>query len=431
MKHIGIIAEYNPFHNGHFYQINRIKEIFPNKKIIVMMSGNYVQRGEPALFSKFIRTRSALIGGADIVFELPILFASSSSEQFASAGVLALAKTGIIDTLCFGAEDDNLNILSAISDIFINEPENYKQELKKNLSAGLSFPKSRANALEKCFPSRGYSDIINKPNNILAIEYISAIKKYNLPISPYIIKRIGNDHNTIDIDNYYSSATSLRNAVRSIACANKIDHKDNSLNIHADHSGNQYDLNIIKTKVPEDVFSYLSSEPFAKPIYYDDYLPFIQYELISDSHNLESYYEITDYLANTIKNISCYPNNIDDLVDSLSGRHITKSRIRRCLLNIVLKKSNEFMKNTNNDFVNYLQLLGFRSPASSLIRKIQDTTDIPIITKAASAKKQLNENAKIIFNHQIFIDNLYRQVFYDKYGITITSDYEQSVIIEN
>ena len=138
MKHIGIIAEYNPFHNGHFYQLQTAKNMFPDKKIIVMMSGNYVQRGEPAIYNKYLRTKCALLCGADMVLELPILFSTASAEYFAHAAIKAFCELGTIDTLCFGAETDDLQLLQHIADILLDEPESFKSVLQTQLRNGLS-----------------------------------------------------------------------------------------------------------------------------------------------------------------------------------------------------------------------------------------------------------------------------------------------------
>ena len=413
MNHIGIIAEYNPFHNGHLYQIKQIKELFPEKKIIVMMSGNYVQRGEPAVFSKSVRVRSALISGADLVFELPAVFSYSSSEYFARAGVLALSKTGIIDTLCFGAENDDIKILDQIADILLNEPDNYRIELKKHLTSGLSFPKARSLALKNTFPYENYHDIIDKPNNILAIEYIKAIKQYHLNITPHIIKRFGNDHNDMALQDNYSSASSIRSALK-----------------NAIQNNNRNYLLSVKNQIPQDIFEYLASEKYARPVFSDDFTSLLQYKLLSEKNHLNKYYEVSDYIENSIKNKDFFPYSYDELINILGGKHITNTRIKRCLLNILLNKNNDLVSHTiNNGYLSYLQLLGFRKECSYLIKDIQKNCNLPIINKVAKTKDLLTDNAKDNFDHQIFIDNIYRQAYYNKYGEIIPSDYEQSVII--
>ena len=181
MKHIGIIAEFNPFHNGHAYLIRSAKERFPDKQIIIMMSGDYVQRGEPAIFNKYIRTEAALQAGASVVFELPSLFATASAEHFATAAVLALHATSLIDTLCFGTETSDLTPLKEIAAYLSNEPISYQNALREGLASGLSYARARANALCQHFNHPEYSTILKQPNNILAIEYLKAIIKYNLP----------------------------------------------------------------------------------------------------------------------------------------------------------------------------------------------------------------------------------------------------------
>ena len=228
----------------------------------------------------------ALLCGADVVIEIPSYFSSASSEYFARAGLFTLAKTGIVDTLCFGAENDDINILEEIAGILINESDNYKLELKRNLSEGSSFPKARSKALKTCFPDKCYSDILNYPNNILAIEYIKAIKQFNLPITPYVIKRSGSAYNDPSIDSNMCSATAIRNAM-------SIDP----------------DVKSLDGRIPESVLSCICNESTAKPLFFKDFFPFIQYRLLSSDDELSNYYEVTDYISNSIGKFNCIQND--------------------------------------------------------------------------------------------------------------------------
>ena len=178
---LGIITEYNPFHNGHKLHIEKSKEKTSSKYCIVVMSGNFSQRGEPTIFDKYLRTKMALLNGADIVLELPLIFATASAELFSLGAIDILDKTGIVTNICFGSEEGNLEKFLEVSNILSNETLEFKQLLYKFLDSGLSFPKARLNALEKTLNKS--LDFLNEPNNILSIEYLKAINKLNSKIS--------------------------------------------------------------------------------------------------------------------------------------------------------------------------------------------------------------------------------------------------------
>lgn len=425
MKHVGVIAEYNPFHNGHQYQLQKIKEHFPEKKIIVIMSGDYVQRGEPAVFDKYLRAQCALKCGADIIFELPCRFATASAEYFASAAVLALYKTGLVDTLCFGAEHDDLSAFYDITDVLLKEPENYRNILQEQLKAGISYPKARSAALSSCLSDENVVNMLKEPNNILAIEYVKAIKRHNLPITPHIIKRFGSGYHDLSTDTPLCSASAIRNLLVN-------DHFDTKQRLTNDSMNKKQfpaeEIFAISQYVPEEVWSLLTESPYAKPLFLSDFYLFLQHALWrNDSY--EDYSEITTDFSNRLKQIHRYPAQIEDLIDGLSGRHITGSRVRRALLNILLEQRKT---NISQDFhfVSYLRLLGFCQPAEPLLKEMKGTCSLPVINKVADAKRLLSGEAYQQFQKEIRNSTLYQQAFYNKYGISMPSEYEHSVIIE-
>ena len=436
MKHIGIIAEYNPFHNGHSYQINEIKKIFPDKDIIICMSGDYVQRGEPAVFPKALRTKCALSGGADLVIELPENFASASSEHFAAAGVITLASTGIIDTLCFGAECDDINKLIKLSEFFISEPDNYKHHLRNNLSNGLSYPKARAAAIHTCFPNDDFDELLRHPNNILAIDYIKAIIRYDLPIKPYIIKRTSDNHGLLDTDGNLCSSSALRHAmqeygnnIHNLSCEITSECNNNeNLNI----KDNSTDINnILKRNIPENIYNIIKESPYGKPIFFEDFYPYLQYRLMTDNNMLTGYHEITEELSNRINNINILPDTFHEFTDILSGKQITHARIRRAMLNVILSRTKDNMKSSDiRNMINYIRILGVRKQSTHLIKEMGAAASLPIINKTTKALSNLPADASSQFEKSIADSIIYRQVFYNKYGIIIPTDYEQSVIIQ-
>jgi predicted nucleotidyltransferase len=211
MKVLGIVAEYNPFHNGHLYHIQKSKEATGCDYVVCVMSGNFIQRGEPALLNKWARAEMALINGVDLVIELPVYYSLASAEFFAFGSVKLLDSLGIIDCLCFGSESGTIKELDMFADVFINEPESYKMFLSKNLKLGYSFPKSRSIALSEFLSTSGINDQkldeLSKSNNILGIEYIKALKRISSAIKPYTIERIGTGYRSEKALGKIASAT--------------------------------------------------------------------------------------------------------------------------------------------------------------------------------------------------------------------------------
>lgn len=404
MKHIGLIAEYNPFHNGHQYQINQIKKQFPDKSILVIMSGDYVQRGEPAVYNKYLRTQCALYAGADIVIELPSLFATASAEHFASAGILSLAATGIVDTLCFGAENTSLEAFQTLASLFTEEPEYYQQLLKSQLKNGLSYPKARSLAAAAYLQDDSYTTLLKQPNNILGIEYLKAIKRYHVDIQPVVIKRTGRGYHDLSITSPLCSASALR---RELSTKNPN----------------------LQQFMPAGVYNILTNTTTAMPLFLSDLYPFLQYALWQES-DYRNYYEVTDELSNRLLNIHRYPSDIDKFIKQLSSKNLTETRIQRVLLNILLKHSNTDMNTAKkNEYISYLRLLGFRNTASPLLKTMKKSCMVPVINKVANAQKLLAPKSYIQFKQEINSSTLYQQAFYNKYGISLPSEYEHSVII--
>lgn len=407
MKHIGIIAEYNPFHNGHAYQLQKAKEMYPDKRAIVIMSGNYVQRGEPAIFNKYLRAQCALADNADIVLELPLIFATASAEYFAHAAVCAFHKLGIVDTLCFGAETDNISLLQDIAQILADEPNHYKEVLQSELRNGNSFPKARMSALQNIISDEELETLLQQPNNILAIEYLKAIIRCNADIKPVIIKRIGSGYHDETITNNYSSATAIRKEMKA-------------------------ESNNLSEVVPETTYELLQSSHFAKPIYTSDYYINLQYAIWKEHDHLESYLDVSEDMANTLRTIKHYPDTLEELIDILSSKQYTSTRIRRAFLHILLDIKKTDMDDARNmGYISYLRLLGLRKNASFILKDAKETCNIPIINKVAHAKELLSKTELSIFTKELHQNHLYAQIYWNKYGISIPSEYEHSVIISD
>ena len=210
MKIVGLITEYNPFHNGHLYHIKESLRVTGADAAVVVMSGDYVQRGTPAIMPKRIRAEMALMCGAGAVFELPVCYATGSAELFALGSVSLLESLGIVDSICFGSECNDLPILEQLAELLLEEPEAYQILLKDYLKQGMSFPRARQEAILSYTEDPRFAEILRNPNNILGIEYLKAIKKLGSRMEPYTIARRGAQYHDEELDSDYSSATAIR-----------------------------------------------------------------------------------------------------------------------------------------------------------------------------------------------------------------------------
>lgn len=413
MKTIGIIAEYNPFHNGHAYQIQYIKSHYPDSRIVVIMSGDFVQRGEPAIFNKSVRTKSALLSGADIVLELPVFFSCASAEYFASAAVQILAKLGVVDMLCFGAECDDLLFFETVSDLLLCEPTDYKQQLSSALKQGMSFPKARAIAVSETLNQPNYIQHLSMPNNILALEYMKALKKYKLSITPLIIKRQGNDYHDLSLDSDLCSASSIRNVIHQSTT-------DDLLNCY----------HALSKTMPSEITDNLLQSEEAKPLFWSDFYQILQYSLWQNKQNYSKFYDISEAISNKLSSYSTYPSSFEQLHCQLVSKNYTATRINRVLLSILLSLQQEDLQRAkNDDELSYVRILGLREDASSLLKQVKQKNQITLINKVANAYKELDQTQFPHFEKELSISTLYKQVYYNKYNIELPSEYEQSVII--
>jgi len=214
-KVLGIIAEYNPFHNGHLFHLNESKKMLEIGYTVAIISGNFVQRGDTSLIDKWSKAQMALQNGVDLVIELPLLYSISSAENFAEGAVKILNSFNIVDYLSFGSELCNVHILADFANVLYNEPKEYVAILNHELSKGFSYPKARENALLLYLNDiRKYANVLSSPNNILAIEYLKALKKLDSPIIPVSVKREKVDYNSLELNGNFASATAIRKIAR-------------------------------------------------------------------------------------------------------------------------------------------------------------------------------------------------------------------------
>ncbi len=395
----GIVAEYNPFHNGHKYHIEKTREITGAECIIVIMSGDFTQRGEPAIADKYTRTRCALSAGADIVIELPCCYALSSAEMFAS-GSVSLLEAMKADYISFGSECGNLDILSRLAHLLADETPEYKSLLAKFCAEGSSYAAARMKALTEIFPKA--ADIINNPNNILATEYLKAIISNRYSIKPVTITRNGIGYNDTDIkEGMNASASAIRTLLDS-------------------DSSESSKVSSIKPYMPESVYDILKdSYNHCFPVYTDDFSSLFYYKtasLINENVNLSSFSDVSDAMANRlVKNIS--PGlSISQTALLLKTKNIAYSRIMRSFMHILL---NHHAGSSING--NYLRILGFNNTGRKYISQNKGNFTAPLITKPADYAELIRDD--------VFASSVYNRIVYEKYGNLIKDDFRHELII--
>lgn len=404
MSTAAIIAEYNPFHTGHLYQIEQVKKITNAEHILIAMSGNYVQRGCPAVFDKYTRTKMALKCGCDAVIELPVFYSSASAEYFAKGAVNLINQCGCVDYLCFGCETENLFLISSIADILINEPKVYKYNLKSNIKSGMPFAISRTNAILSCLPEyckKEASNILNSPNCILAIEYIKALKLFNSNITPVIIKRSQSYH-SMSLNDNFASATAIRNGLYN----------------------NSYDISKFIPNQCLDIYN------LSHAMHENDFSDYLLNSIIY-SDNLHDYFDVSEFMANSIIKYTDEYISFSGLAASISGKHTTTTHSYRGLLHILLKiYKSEIDNYINHNYNMYIRLLGFRKSHSGLLTEINKKSSLKIISKMSDAHRLLSEDALNMLNHNVKCDNLYRITMQKKYNLTnVKNEYNTGIIV--
>lgn len=386
-KILGIIAEYNPFHNGHLYHLENSKKITNCEYSIAIISGNFTQRGSTSIVDKWEKTKMALFNGIDLVLELPTLYSISSAENFAEGSIKILNSLNIIDFLSFGTETSDINLLNNVAEILYNEPNTYKNSLSEELKKGLSFPKARENALLNYLNNKDYSNILSSPNNILGIEYLKALKKYNSDIKPVCIPRYEVQHNSINISNNIASATTIRELLSNT------------------------DFNKLKNLLPSSTYSILTENINSHHIVSD--INIFSKEIIytlrkMDIKEIANLPDVSEGLEFTIKNAVNSCNNIYDILNKIKSKRYTQSRIQRILLYSLLDITKNDMK-ISKDIIPYVRVLGFNNNGKKLISEIYKRN--PNINMITSVKKFVTSNTdkslKLLLNKDVFATNVY------------------------
>lgn len=335
MKIIGLIAEYNPFHNGHLYQINKIKEIYPDSIIIVVVSSSFTQRGDISILNKWEKTNICLDNGIDIVIELPFIFATQSSDIFGTGAVKLLEKLNI-DTLVFGTETGSIDYLKEVAELQLNNKD-YDKKVKYYLDKGLNYPTATNKAV---YDLTGYK--VDSPNDLLALSYIKQIKKDKKNIDIINIKRTLDYHTTSTEDNITSASNIRKKYINNENIDNLIPYQNNNL----------YKITM------------------------NNLFPYLKYKVLSEE-DLSIYQTVDEGIENRIIKYINESNNYEELIQNIKTKRYTYNKISRMLLHILTSFTKEEARNLDID---YIRLLGFTSKGKEYLSKIKKKIDIPVIT---------------------------------------------------
>lgn len=360
MHIIGIVVEYNPIHNGHIYQINKIKEMYPESILIVAMSGNFTQRGNVSIINKWDKTKLALENNIDIVLEIPFIFTNQSSDTFSYASIKLLNELKI-DTLVFGSESNDLDSLIKASKIQINNSE-FDELVKKYIINGYNYPTSISKSIKDLTNIN-----IKESNDLLGVSYIKEIIKNNYNITPVSIKRTNNYLDILSNDDIIS-ADNIRNKL-----SNNID---------------------ISKYIPKNTINYI------KRIDKDKLFNLIKYKIIVEKDNLINYHLVSEGIEKRLYKEAIKTNNLDDLINNIKTKRYTYNRINRILINILLGITKEDIKNNNLD---YVRVLGMSNKGKEYINKIKKDINLPIITKFTN-NKMLNIELKASLVYGLLIN---------------------------
>ncbi|QSX08733.1 nucleotidyltransferase [Alkalibacter rhizosphaerae] len=386
MKVLGIIAEYNPFHNGHLHHLNESKSRSQCTHTIAVMSGHFLQRGEPALMDKWSRARSAVHNGIDLVLELPFAFSCQSAEPFAYGGIRILQDLNVVDTIAFGSETNDLTRMMDVAAKLAYETPEFKSSLHRYLKEGLSYPKARELALKANFKG------LNLPassNDILGIEYLKWLIRLDSSIKPLLIPRYKVDYHSTSPKDDMASATYLRNQVW--------------------QEGFSWEdlMKYIPKETLLEMERYLQENKFNR---LDQYLDNIRLDLMRTSAvSLLQYSEIKEGLENKLRESIYRAGSVADLIHSTQSKRYTYTRISRILCHLLhhydmVKHLTYFV---DRDFTPYIRVLAFNNKGRRLLRSIRAKTDNPIITNVGRSKRLLNKDQEACLDVDILSSNLY------------------------
>lgn len=409
MKAVGLVTEYNPFHNGHLYHLNKAMELTGADISVAVMSGDFVQRGEPAVLDKYTRTSMALNSGVNLVVELPVNYAVSSAESFA-AGALKVLDYIKADSIAFGSESGDIERLSKLAHILCDNEDTLYKEISKYTANGISYAAARQKVVEK-LTDKDTAAMLTSSNNILAVEYLKAIIKNNYAIKPYTVQRQGDSYNDTDIRSEYASATALRENLKADNISEYIPVKARLIL----SSNTNY---IYPDDITEALFTRLLDILFAsnydKNIFIENV---VQYPDVSKEIAGRLYKSAMDMITRTVPQGAESKDNgvfsFGSLCEHIKTKEVPLSRIKRALVRITLGLDKKHMEKYANE--PYIRVLGFDKKGQEYLSYIRKTVEVPLITKTADYKEMLLDD--------IHAANIYNMIVVGKYGVKELGDF--------
>ena len=415
MNVTGIVAEYNPFHNGHAYQIREARKLTDCDYCVAVISGDFVQRGEVSVFSKYLRTKMALLSGADLVLEIPSIFAVSSAEDFAAGSVALLDNLGVVTHLCFGSELGQSKNFMKAAKILGKESAAFSGKLKEGLQNGLSWPQARAFALnaelsyhEGTKDSKEIISLLETPNNLLGVEYCKALLRRGSSIMPVTVKRKGNGYHSEDLDGEMASASAIRKGIFAKAGT---------------------DTSFL-SQIPEEI-QYLFREEL--PLQANDLSDLLNYCLLTlnrDHIPFSIFSDVSKNLSDRLEHVLYDQESFEKRIFQLKTRQYTYTRISRCLLHIILGITDEMVSvGKKAGYAPYARILGFRKNKAALLGEIKKHTRIPLVTKTADASRMLSDTAKLMFEQDLYASHVRQSILASKTGQPVRNEYTQPICI--
>lgn len=403
MKIVGLITEYNPFHAGHLYHMQQARELTGADYCVVLMSGSFVQRGEPAIFDKYLRTKTALLAGADLVLEIPVAFSTASAHEFAAYGVALLSAIGV-DAVVFGSECGQIELLKQAAYALNHESAEFRERLRKGLKAGLTYPQARAKALEM---EDTWASVLSSPNNILGIEYLRAAEDLHSPMEFYTISRKGSGyHEDTLADANFPSASAIRGIIR------------NSLSKDKDL------LDILASHLPAVTHPAYTG---AVPVFVDDFSELLNAAVLQ----MQATFSIADLspeLAARLAKPPYFPLSFEERIQALKTRQLTYTRVSRALLHLVLGMCEEDISRWKDEgYALYARILGFRRQSSPLLSCLHKKSSIPLITKMADAAQNLSPSALALLEQEVYASHLYQTVRMKRSGV-FQNEYTEGLV---
>ena len=443
MKTVGIIAEYNPFHRGHAYHLQKAKELADADYTVVVLSGDFVQRGGPAIVDKYLRAEMALRSGADLVLELPISYATGSAEAFAQGAVSVLEAVGCVDALCFGSEAGGLSALLSYARLFEEEPPAYRELLREALRQGLSFPAARSraaeeyrNLTERILPCcaddadcRRSASLLEEPNNILGVEYCRALIRRSSSIRPLTLPRRSSGYHDLSLDTEMASASAIRQAVFQAYEAYKTGSSGEAE--AAKEVGSLLPASLENQLPPASRRLLAAALASYGPVRLNDFSSILSYRLLTLSRKeLSSFQDVGEELAARMENCRFQFTTAEAFADLLKTRQLTHTRVTRALCHILLGLTQaDLDARKAAGWPVYLRALGFRESARPLLAEIKKRSACPLLVKAADASSVLPPEQLALFEQDVSAAHVYEAVKENRRGGAPIHEYTRSPIV--